>query len=481
MAGVGKVAITEYSELDGLALAELVRRGDVNASELAEEAILRIEKHNPSLNAVVTKLYDVGRKAAQNPVEGPFKGVPFLLKDILGDLEGVETRSGSRFISGVPAAQDATLTKRFKAAGVSILGKTNVPEFGLLPTTESALYGPAHNPWNLDHSTGGSSGGSAAAVAAGIVPLAHANDGGGSIRIPAACCGLVGLKPTRARNPLGPVLGDVMGGLIQEHVVTRSVRDSAAMLDCTAGPEAGDPYCAPSQDRPFLEEVNRDPGQLRIAFSKADLDGKALDPECVRAIEENAKLLEELGHIVEEAAPPVPMEMMSGAFMTVWAAGLAAGIDAFAMATGRTPGDNELEGLTYGLYEVGKSITASQYQLALGGFQILGREMAKFHQTYDVWMTTTLGAPPLPLGSVDTSNRDPISAFEPIINYVPFTAIENATGQPAMSLPLHWTQTGLPVGVMFAAGFGEEGQLYRLAGQLEKAKPWVGKHPPVWN
>lgn len=475
------MAIAEYSELDGLALADLVHKGDVSAAELAEEAINRIENHNPALNAVVTKLYDVGRAAAQNPVEGPFKGVPFLLKDILGDLKGVETRSGSRFITGMPAAQDATLTKRFKAAGVSILGKTNVPELGLLPVTESALYGAAHNPWNLDYSTGGSSGGSAAAVAAGLVPLAHANDGGGSIRIPAACCGLVGMKPTRARNPLGPLLGDVMGGLIQEHVVSRSVRDSAAMLDCTSGPEAGDPYFAPAPERPFLDEVNREPGSLHIAFSTADLEGKKLDPECVRAIEENAKLLESLGHIVEEAAPPIPMEIMSGAFMTVWASGLAAGIDAFAMATGTTPSDNELEGLTYGLYEVGKTITASQYQQAIGGFQMLGREMAKFHQTYDIWMTTTLGAPPLALGSVDTSNRDPIGAFEPIINYVPFTAIENATGQPAMSLPLHWTQSGLPVGVMFAAGFGEEGLLYRLAGQLEKAKPWANKRPAVWN
>jgi len=384
-------------------------------------------------------------------------------------------------MSGVPATQDATLVKRFKAAGVSILGKTNVPEFGLLPTTESALYGPAHNPWNTDHSTGGSSGGSAAAVASGMVPLAHANDGGGSIRIPAACCGLVGMKPTRARNPLGPVLGDIMGGLIQEHVVSRTVRDSAAMLDCTAGPEAGDPYCAPTQDRPYLDELDRDPGKLRVAFSTTDLDGKKLDPECLIAIENTAKLLTALGHTVEEAAPAIPMQMLSEAFMAVWASGLAAGIDAFAMATGRTPGDNELEGLTWGLYQAGKSITASQYQHALGGFQMLGREMARFHSTYDIWMTTTLGAPPLALGSVDTSNRDPVGAFEPILDYVPFTAIENASGQPAMSLPLHWSESGLPVGVMFAAGFGEEGLLYRLAGQLEKAQPWAAKRPPIWN
>lgn len=475
------MAFKEYADYDGLGLAELVHKGEIKATELAEEAIGRIEKHNPDLNAVVTPLFDVGRSAAANPVDGPFRGVPFLLKDIFGDLEGVETRSGSRFMSGVPAAQDATLVKRFKAAGVSILGKTNVPEFGLLPTTESALYGPARNPWNTARSTGGSSGGSAAAVAAGIVPLAHANDGGGSIRIPAACCGLVGLKPTRARNPLGPVLGDVMGGLIHEHVVSRTVRDSAAMLDCTAGPEPGDPYRAPPQERPYLEEVGRDPGKLRIAYSTTDLGGKKLDPECVKAIEESAKLLRDLGHTVEEAAPDIPMDMMSGSFMAVWAAGLAAGIDAFAMANGRTPGDNELEGLTWGLYQAGKAVTASDYQMAQGAFQMLGREMARFHRTYDLWMTTTLGAPPLELGSIDITNRDPVEAFAPIIDYVPFTALENATGQPAISLPLHWSEDGLPVGVMFAAAFGGEDLLYRLAGQMEKAKPWADRHPPVWN
>jgi amidase len=475
------MALKEYADLDGLALGEMVRKGDVSAPELAEEAIARIEKHNPSLNAVVTKLYDVGRKAAENPVEGPFKGVPFLLKDIMGDLAGVETRSGSRFMSGVPAAQDSTLTARFKAAGVSILGKTNVPEFGLLPTTESALYGPARNPWNINHSTGGSSGGSGAAVAAGIVPLAHANDGGGSIRIPAACCGLVGLKPTRARNPLGPILGDVMGGLISEHVVSRTVRDSAAMLDCTEGAEPGDPYCAPPKERPYLEEVGRDPGKLRVAFSTTDLEGKKLDPECIKAIEQTAKLLTDLGHNVEEAAPAIPMDMMSGAFMAVWAAGLAAGIDAFAAATGQTPGDNELEGLTWGLYQAGKAVTASEYQHALGGFQMLGREMARFHSTHDVWLTTTLGAPPIELGTIDIGNRNALEAFAPVIDYVPFTALENATGQPAISLPLHWSETGLPVGVMFAAAFGNEGLLYRLAGQLEEAKPWASKHPTVWN
>ncbi|WP_420561742.1 amidase [Tepidicaulis sp.] len=475
------MAFNEYADYDGLGLAQLVAKGEVSASELTEEAISRIEKHNPTLNAVVTKLYDMGREAAKAPAKGPFSGVPFLLKDILGDVAGVETRSGSRLMQSLPAPADNTLTQRFKAAGVSILGKTNVPEFGLLPITESALYGPARNPWNPDHSTGGSSGGSAAAVAAGIVPMAHANDGGGSIRIPASCCGLVGLKPTRARNPLGPMLGDIMSGLISEHIVSRSVRDSAAMLDCTSGPEPGDPYMAPVPERPFLEEVKQPAGKLRIAFSTKDLGGNSVHPECVKAVQETAKLLEELGHEVVETAPNLNMEMMSGAFMAVWAAGLAMQIDATAQFTGKVPSEDNLEGLTWGLYKAGQSITASQYLMAVSAFQMLGREMARFHATYDAWMTTTLGAPPLPLGSIDIHETDPEKAFEPVQTYVPFTAIENATGQPAISLPLHWTPEGLPVGLMFAGRFGEEGLLLRLAAQLETARPWKERKPQVWN
>ncbi len=253
------MAFREYCDYDGLGLAELVRRGEVSAPELVEEAIRRIEVHNPALNAVIFKMYDQAQEAAKNQPEpgegGPFQGVPMVLKDLLGNYAGVPTTSGSRFLEGHVDAYDAELVVRFKRAGLIAVAKTNAPEFGILPTTEPAFYGPTHNPWNLDHSTGGSSGGSAAAVAAGIVPIGHANDGGGSIRIPASCCGLVGMKPTRARNPLGPNLGDIMSGLVAEHVVTRSVRDSAAVLDCTAGPAPGDPYHAPPPERPYLEEV----------------------------------------------------------------------------------------------------------------------------------------------------------------------------------------------------------------------------------
>lgn len=475
------MSMSDYASHDGLGLAELVRKGEVSPAELAEEAISRIEKHNPALNAVVTRMYDQGRAMAKAPGDGPFRGVPFLLKDVLGDFTGVPTQYGSRFMAGVPATRDSTLTARFRKAGVVILGKTNVPEFGLLPTTESAFYGPARNPWNLAHSTGGSSGGSAAAVAAGIVPIAHANDGGGSIRIPAACCGLVGLKPTRARNPLGPDLGDLMGGLIQEHIVSRSVRDTAAMLDCTSGNEPGDPYWAPPPERPFLDEVSRDPGKLRIAYSVTNLGGNRVDAECVKGVEAAAKLLAGLGHEVEEAAPVLPMEMLSGAFMALWSAGLALQIDAFAMLHGKEPNDNEIEGLTWGLYQAGRQITAVQYQMAIAQMQMMSREVARFMERYDVWLTPTLGAPPLKLGTVDIHERDPQKAFAPIIDYVPFTAIENATGQPSISLPLHWSAEGLPVGIMFSGRFGDEATLIRLAAQLEKAQPWKDRHPKVWN
>jgi len=475
------VSIADYASYDGLGLAQLVKSGEVSAVELAEEAIARIEKHNPALNAVVTRMYDQGRAAAKAPADGPFRGVPFLLKDILGDYEGVPTQSGSRFMSGVPATRDTTLTARFKKAGVVILGKTNVPEFGLLPTTESAFYGPAHNPWNTDYSTGGSSGGSSAAVAAGIVPIAHANDGGGSIRIPAACCGLVGLKPTRGRNPLGPDIGDVMGGLIHEHIVSRTVRDSAAMLDCTQGHETGDPYYAPPVERPFLQEIARKPGKLRIAWSATALDGKKVHPDCVKGVEATAKLLGELGHEVEEAAPQLPIEVLSNSFMALWASGLALQIDVQAMLTGRVPSDNELEGLTWGLYQAGKQVTAVQYQMAIAQIQIMSRLVARFMERYDAWLTPTLGAPPLKLGTIDIHERDPQKAFAPVIDYVPFTALENATGQPAISLPLHWSADGLPVGMMFAGRFGEEALLLRLAAQLEEARPWKDKHPKIWD
>ncbi len=478
---------SEYAAYDGLGLAALVAKGAVTPAELAEEAIRRIEKHNPTLNAVIYKMYEQGRTtakrqaAARSAEATTFQGVPFLLKDILGNYEGVPTAAGCRFMAGVPATRDDTLVVRFKGAGFNVLGKTNAPECGILPTTEPVLYGPCRNPWNLAHSTGGSSGGSAAAVAAGIVPVAHANDGGGSIRIPAACCGLVGLKPTRARTPMGPDIGDFASGLAIDHVVSRTVRDSAAALDCTHGPELGDPYCAPPTARPFIEETRTPPGRLRIAFSTRNLGGTRLHPECVAAVESTAKLLEDLGHTVEEAAPTIDMNTLTAAFMTVFTAGHASAIDGFALMHGRTPTEKDFEGLTWSLYQQGKQVPAPQYLLSVAMLQIASRQIARFHAAYDCWMTTTLGTPPIRLGTIDVQERDIMKGMAPVLDYVPFTPIQNATGQPAISLPLHWTADGLPVGVMFAGRFGDEATLFRLAAQLEEARPWRHRHPAIWD
>jgi amidase len=342
------MGFAEYSNYDGLGLAELVKKKEIEPAELVEAAFERIERHNPQLNAVVFKAFEEASAMAKANLSGPFAGVPMLLKDILGSKKGWPNRNGSRFVPAVPSPFDSTLVVRFQAAGLIPVGKTNVPEFGALPFTEPKLYGPARNPWNLSHSTGGSSGGSAAAVAAGIVPLAHANDGGGSIRVPASCCGLVGLKPTRGRNPLGPVIGDVMGGLVAEHVVSRSVRDTAAVLDATAGPEVGDPYAAPPPPGSYLEATQSDPKSLRIAFTTTALDSE-VDPECKAATEAAAKLCAKLGHHVEETRLQLSAE--DGAnlrtnLITIWAAGLAMVIEFFAKSLGKTPTREDFEGLT---------------------------------------------------------------------------------------------------------------------------------------
>lgn len=475
------MAFQDYAKYDALGLADLVAKRDVSPTELVEEAIARVERHNPKINAVVFKTFDRARSAAKLPVQGPFAGVPFLLKDILGTQKGVPTRQGSNFLPPVPAPHDATLVRRFTAAGLISIGKTNVPEFGLVPTTEPTIYGPCNNPWELDHSSGGSSGGSGAAVAAGIVPLAHANDGGGSIRVPASANGLVGLKPTRGRNPLGPDLGDIMGGLVCEHVVTRSVRDTAAALDVTAGNEQGDPYWAPPKPKSYLEESRTAPGKLRIAFSTTSIFGKKFDPECVAAIQSTAKLLEGLGHHVEEASPTIAVDQLMQSFMPIWASGLAMLIDGTAMMTNRPPHESDFQGLTWGLYQMGKTITAAQYQMCWFMLHAVARQVAHFHETYDVWMATTMGAPPVRNGTFDFHEKDPVKAFAPIIDYLPVTPLQNATGQPAITLPLHWAANGLPVGVHFAGRFGDEATLLRLAGQLEQAKPWANRHPPIWN
>ena len=475
------MAFPDYAKYDGLGLAELVANKDVTPTELVEEAIARVEKHNGKLNAVVFKTFDRARSAAKLPMQGPFAGVPFLLKDIMGAQKGVPTRQGSNFIPPAPSPHDSTLVRRFTGAGLISLGKTNVPEFGLVPTTESAMYGPACNPWSLDHSTGGSSGGSGAAVAAGIVPLAHANDGGGSIRVPAAANGLVGLKPTRGRNPLGPDLGDVMGGLVCEGVVSRSVRDTAMALDVTAGNEMGDPYWAPPQAKSYLQEAKTAPGKLKIAFATKSLFGVPFDPECVAAIQSTAKLLESLGHHVEEASPPLSGDQFAAAFMPVWASGVTMLIDGVGLMTGRVPTEGDFQGLTWGFYQQGKQVSASQYLMCWFQLQTMSRQVAQFHESYDLWMTTTMGSPTIRNGSLDMQEKDLTKATAPLFGYLPITPVQNLTGQPAISLPLATAVNGLPIGLHFAGRFGDEAMLLRIAGQLEAAKPWSGRHPKIWN
>jgi amidase len=479
------MSFREYASYDGLGLAELVAKGEVTASELVEEAIARIEEHNPTLNAVIHKTYEAARKAAGNPPakgqEGIFQGVPFLLKDILGDCKGVPTTSACRFFTGLIAPVDSELVVRYKRAGFIPLGKTNAPELGILPTTEPLLYGPSRNPWNTLHSTGGSSGGSAAAVAAGILPIAHANDGGGSIRIPATCCGLVGLKPTRGRNPLGPMFGDLMSGLVCEHVVTRTVRDSAAVLDCTAGPDVGDPYWAPPPERPYLEEVSRDPGRLRLACWSRTFRDEPIHPDCVAGVKKAAEICADLGHQVEEAAPTVDLDRINEAFTVLFAASCVANIDTVALVTGRKPTSEFFEPLTWALYERGKDVSGAQYQISLGNLQLASRQIAAFFEKYDAWISPTLGTPPAKLGTINPSEADLDRALDPVLAYVPYTYVFNGTGQPAISLPLHQSDDGLPIGVHLVGRFGDEGLLYRLSAQLEKACPWIDRKPPIWD
>src|SRR3990170_611337 len=389
--------------LDATAQADLVRRKEVKPIELVDAAIERIERLNPTLNSVVTTMYGEAREIASAPLpDGPFTGVPFLLKDIVAQYAGVRLTEGSSFLSDYVSDHDTELVTRYKRAGLIILGKTNTPEFGLLPTTEPRLFGPTHNPWDTNRTPGGSSGGSAAAVAAGIVPMAQGGDGGGSIRIPASCCGLFGLQPTRARNPLGPDLGEDWSGLVVQHALTRSVRDSAALLDASSGPDLGDPYWAPSPERPYLEEVGADPGRLRIAFTAKSPTGSEVHPDCQAAVRDAAALCADLGHELVEASPAIDGEAYTRDFITLWAAGCAWTIDDWARRTGRAATPDQFEPLTWALQEAGRQPSAAAYLLALQDLQRASRAIARFFVGYDLWLTPTVGEPPPTLGTFDS-------------------------------------------------------------------------------
>ena len=482
MSETGPVNDNELTSLDATAQAELVRRGEVQATELVEAAIERIERLNPTLNAVVTPMFEAAlERAAGNLPEGPFTGVPFVLKDLTAEHAGVRYTEGTTFLADNVSTHDQELVLRQRRAGLVVVGKTNTPEFGILPTTEPRLFGATRNPWNLDHTPGGSSGGTAAAVASGMVTMGHGNDAGGSIRIPASCCGLFGLKPTRARNPLGPALGETPAGLSCEHALTRSVRDSAALLDATEGPDVGDPNWAPPKQRPYADEVGTDPGRLRIAVSTTTVTEVPVHTDCVLAVQETARLCDELGHdVFDFTLADLDGGAISEAFITVYVCSVAVAIEHWSRVLGKTPSASDFEPLTWAMRELALSRTPADYLLAAAYLQSVGRQIGRHFAGFDLLLTPVLAEPPLPLGTFDAPEDQPLLPLMRAGAWVPFTPLANITGQPAMSVPLHWNEDGLPVGSHFVGRFGDEATLFRLAAQLEEARPWSDRRPPAW-
>jgi amidase len=499
--GVGDLLLSH----DALGLAELVRRREVTPLELVDASIGRIERYDHDINAVVHRLFERARRDARAPLpaeseRGPFAGVPFLLKDLLAWIGGEPITSGSRLYDGFIAPHDSEVVARCRRAGLITLGRTNTPEFGLTPFTEPTRFGPTRNPWDLTRTVGGSSGGSAAAVAAGYVPMAGGGDGGGSIRIPASCCGVFGLKPTRGRVPTGPHRGEVWRGAVAEHVITRSVRDSAVMLDMLAGPDVGAPYAAAPPARPFRDEVGAPPGRLRIAFTAAPLLGHATHRDCVAALEDAAALLESLGHTLVEDAPVLDRERFNQAYLTIVCAELWAEFEEAVALVGRRARRRDVEPASWALALLGHAISAGEYAVELNYLQRTARDVGAFHERYDALLTPTLGTPPFPVGALQPRGGEAAAirilgaigsgtlmrrlhlleqAAEKVFDFIPITPICNVTGQPAMSVPLHWNADGLPIGVQLAARYGDEALLFRLAAQLERARPWFHRRPSL--
>lgn len=489
---------SDYLQCDATALADKVRRRAVSSSELLEAAIARCEAVNPQLNAVITPLHAQARLAASTALpDGPFAGVPFLLKDLLSTLAGTPMANGCRALKQWIPDHDSELVRRFKEAGLIVFGKTNTPEFGLVGYTEPEAWGPTRNPWSLDHSAGGSSGGAAAAVAAGIVPMAHGGDGGGSIRIPASNCGLFGLKPSRGRVPLGPDFGEVWSGAVQEGVVSRTVRDSAAMLDWIAGPDSGSPYAIDAPAGSYLQAVSTPPGRLRIGIVRTGPEGP-LHPDCLAAVDDAVALLDSLDHDVEEVPLPWSHELLVERYLTLYYGECAAELRWLRSVLGRPVrrGDVELE--TWLLAHMGEALSAAEFVSAKRDWNTLARDMGRFHQRYDLLLTPTLGTPPTRVGELRTppAQRVVLSLLDAVggtrllhsaihqearrnFARMPFTQLANLTGQPAMSVPLHWNAGGLPIGVQFVAPLNREDLLFSLAGQLEQAQPWRDRRPPL--
>jgi len=477
------MGIPEYGELDGLGLAQLVREGRVSSLELVEEAIARIEAVNPRLNAVVYKMYDHAREIARRRPSGSFGGVPFLLKDMTAHYAGTPTTHGCKFLADIgPSDHDTEIVRRFKRAGLVTVGKTNTPELALSATTEPSFRGPSRNPWALDRTTGGSSGGSAAAVAARIVPIAHGGDGGGSLRMPGSCCGIVGFKPSRMRTPHGPDCSSIWESCCGEFVMSRSVRDSAWLLDEVAGQDVGAYYSSPQQTRPFREEVATDPRPLRIAWSAGGPAGFATHPDCVAAVEHAAKLVEGLGHRVEEACPPLSADLvqtMGEAFMSALAIETARDIDELSALVGRPATAADFEPANWSFAERGRAysgVDAVRFKRVLHD---IARRVGPFFEQYDVYLTPTLGKPPVPIGEIDPRIGDDLEYFRIMFEFMPFTSLFNVTGSAGVSLPLWWNAEGLPIGCHFVTRMGGDGLLLQLAAQIERAQPWAERRPPV--
>lgn len=488
----------EYDKYDALGLAALIAKKEVSPLELIEEAISRSEAINPKVNAITYKMYDLARKSAANLPKGTFHGVPFFLKDLLGQYKGVPTSAGTAALRNLTATYDTELVKRFKQAGVVTLGKTNCPELGLMGITEPKAFGATRNPWNLSHTPGGSSGGSASLVAAGVVPMASAGDGGGSIRIPAACCGLFGLKPSRGRVPLGPDYGEVWEGAVQEHVLTRSVRDSAAMLDCVHGADAFSPYIIKPPKTSFLKAIEQPPKKLRIGFTTLPPSGLAIDPNYKAYTEQAAKQLAAFGHEVEEANPGFDGDLLKMSYLTMYLGQVAVDLHEMAIRLNTTIDKLQVEKTTKVLALLGRSISGFEYAKAKRDWHKFTQKMAVYFQKYDILMTPTMACPPVKIGALEPNKWEKIGMniiyalkagklllktglleklADESMSKTPFTILANLTGLPAMSVPLFWDKQNLPVGIHFVGKMCDEATLFQLARQLELHYNWFEKRP----
>jgi amidase len=491
----------EYRQYDATALAELVRKGEVTDQQLLELAIARTEAINPKINAIITPVYELAKRQCRSSYEADqmFSGVPFLLKDLLSALAGVPMSSGSKLLRHFVPEHDSTLVRRYRATGINIFGKTNTPEFGLMGVTEPEAFGPTRNPWDTSRTPGGSSGGSAAAVASGIVPMAGAGDGGGSIRIPAACCGLFGLKPSRGRVTAAPDAAENWDGAALEHVLTRSVRDSAAMLDAICGPAPGDPYWIEKPASSFLSAVQAPDGQFRIAFNKRSPLGTAVHSEAEKAVDDAVSKLAALGHHIEEAGPRIDGHGVAECYLTIYFGHVAAQVAHLNQVYGKSTVKRNIEPITRLMAMLGSAVTAEEYVSARLRWNEFGRQMARFHEQYDFYLTPVLAEPPVAIGSLAPSRLERVGIkmvetlklARPAVRHgwvaqlaqdslekMPFTQLANLTGQPAMSVPLYWTSSGLPMGVQFVAPIHAEAALFRLAAQLESAYPWFSRVAP---